>query len=340
MKSSIMEIKDLTISFATQMGIVEAVRGVSLSLKKGEVLAIVGESGSGKSVLCRAPLQLLPANAQITGSIVAGGQDILSLNERQIENLRGSLFSMVFQDPMLSLNPTMSVGQQICEAILKKEKISWEKAKEKALNLLQMVGLDAAEQRFQLQPHFFSGGMRQRCVLAIALAADPEILFADEPTTALDVTMQAQILELLQSLQKKMGLSVVIVSHDLGVVAKIADRIAIMYAGKIVEIGTAEEIFYNPCHPYTWGLLQAQPYFATRGGSLYSIPGMPPTMLNPPKGDAFAERNIYAMKIDYEKMPPFYKLSETHQAATWLLNPNAPKVSLPDCLQKRQGINR
>ena len=333
---NVLEIKNLSVSFATEQGEVEAVRDVSLSLHKGETLAIVGESGSGKSVLCRSVLKLLSPNAFIKqGEIIAGNRDITYFSEPQMQALRGKLFSMVFQDPMLSLNPTMPIGKQITEAILRNKKIAGVSAKQRALELLQLVGLEDAAQRFYLQPHFFFGGMRQRCVLAIALASQPEILFADEPTTALDVTMQSQILDLLQSLQKKMQLAIVFVSHDLGVVARIADRVAIMYAGKIVEIGTAEEIFYDPRHPYTWGLLQAQPFFAPRGGKLYSIPGMPPTLLHPPRGDAFAARNEYALQIDYKKAPPFYKISETHHAASWLLDPQAPQVLPPKILQTR-----
>ena len=243
---------------------------------------------------------------------------------------------MVFQDPMLSLNPTISVGQQICEAILKKEKISWEKAKEKALNLLQMVGLDAAEQRFQLQPHFFSGGMRQRCVLAIALAADPEILFADEPTTALDVTIQARILQLILNLQKKLGIAVIFITHNLGVVAKIADYVNVMYAGKVVETGKAEDIFFDPRHPYTWGLLSSMPDLTgDKKERLYTIPGNPPNLANEVKGDAFAVRNPYALNIDFEEEPPMFEINEHHQAATWLLHPDAPKVEMPQTLKKR-----
>ncbi|SDE13869.1 ABC transporter ATP-binding protein [Sporomusa acidovorans] len=333
---NILQIKNLSVSFHTKQGEVEAVRDVSLALRKGETLAIVGESGCGKSVLCKSVLKLLPPNAVIKqGKIIADNRDITRYSESQMQSLRGSLFSMVFQDPMMSLNPTIPVGRQITEALLRHQQISQQEADRRALELLELVGLEEPVRRFFLQPHFFSGGMRQRCVLAIALASNPQILFADEPTTALDVTMQAQILTLLQLLQKQMALSIVFVSHDLGVVARIADRVAIMYAGKVVEIGTAEEIFYDPRHPYTWGLLQAQPCFTPRGGRLHSISGMPPSLLNPPPGDAFAERNEYAMEIDYEKMPPFFKISDTHSAATWLLDSRAPQVMPPKLLEIR-----
>jgi oligopeptide transport system ATP-binding protein len=328
---NVLEIKNLSVSFRTSQGEVEAVRDVSLSLHKGEVLAIVGESGCGKSVLCKSVMRLLPSNAFFKqGGILAGKEDITMLSEQKMQSLRGRAFSMVFQDPMMALDPTISVGNQIMEAILQHSNAGKLAAKKKAIELLNLVGLEKAEQRFHLQPQFFSGGMRQRCVLAIALASRPQILFADEPTTALDVTMQAQILNLLQSIQKKMNLSILFVSHDLGVVARIADRIAIMYAGKIVEIGTAEDVFYDPRHPYTWGLLRALPYFTIKGSKLYNIKGMPPVLIHPPQGDAFAVRNEYAMKVDYKKMPPFYKISNTHSAATWLLDPRAPQISIPE----------
>lgn len=333
---TILQLKNLSVSFTTDQGEVEAIRDVSLTLQKGETLAIVGESGCGKSVLCRAILKLLSPKACIKqGTILAENKDITHFSESQMQALRGSFFSMIFQDPMLSLNPTMPIGEQIIEAILQHKKMSKQEAKKQALELLTLVGLDEPLQRFYLQPHFFSGGMRQRCVLAIALASKPQILFADEPTTALDVTMQTQILSLLQTLQKKLSLSILFVSHDLGVVAQIADRVAIMYAGKIVELGTAKEIFHDPRHPYTWGLLSAQPYFAQRGSKLFHIPGTPPNLLNPPPGDAFAVRNAYALKKDYKEMPPFYKITDTHSAATWLLDPRASKVMPPKLLQTR-----
>ena len=230
---------------------------------------------------------------------------------------------------MSSLNPTIPIGKQMVEAIKKHHKISTDEAKKRAKELMRMVQIDDVEERFHLQPHFFSGGMRQRCVLAMALASEPKVIFADEPTTALDVTVQAKILKLIRELKEKTGVSFVFISHDLGVVAGVADRVAIMYAGKIVEIGTAEEIFYTPRHPYTWGLLSALPAFADKGQTLQSIPGTPPTMIDLPKGDAFAVRNKYAMKIDYEEMPPMFQISPTHYAATWLLDSRAPIVYPP-----------
>ena len=236
---------------------------------------------------------------------------------------------MVFQDPMLTLNPTIPVGKQITEAIIKNQKVSRDEAKKRAVEMLKLVGIPDAEQRYGLQPHFFSGGMRQRCVLAIALACDPEILFADEATTALDATVEAKILDLLLELREKTGISIVFISHDLGAVARIADRVAVMYAGKIIEIGTAEEVYYDPRHPYTWGLLQSLPVLSEGKEWLPTLPGMPPTLIHPPKGDAFAERNVYAMRIDYEKEPPMFRITDTHYAATWLLDERAPKVKVP-----------
>lgn len=334
----LLEIKNLSVSFAAPEGEIEAVRDVSLTLNKGEALAIVGESGCGKSVLCKAVLKLLPKRARVkAGKVIACGEEITALSEPEMRRLRGRVLSMVFQDPLTSLNPTIPVGAQITEAILRHHPVGKAEARRRALALLDLVGIADPAERFALQPHYFSGGMRQRCVLAIALACGPEILFADEPTTALDVTTQAQILDLLRDLQRRMGLSIVFISHDLGVVARIADRIAIMYAGKVVELGTAEDIFYDPRHPYTWALLGALPSLAKKGGRLSGIPGMPPSMLHPPKGDAFAARSAYAMRIDYEQMPPMTKVSETHSAATWLLHPGAPSVRRPVFAGRRRG---
>jgi len=327
---SILKLNDLHLSFYSPLGEIEAVRGVNLELNKGEILAIVGESGCGKSVMSKTILKLLPRNAKIKrGSIIYKGEDITSYSDRKMRGIRGKEIAMVFQDPMSALNPTIPIGKQITETILKHESWSMDCAKKRALDMLELVGIDDTENRYNLQPHFFSGGMRQRCVLAIALASNPKILIADEPTTALDVTVQARILDLLLEIRDKTGISIIFISHDFGVVAKIADRIAVMYAGKIVEVGTAEEIFYDPRHPYTWGLLASLPYFAKKGQSLKSIQGMPPIMINLPKGDTFAPRNPYALEIDYEEEPPMFKVSETHFASTWLLDPRAPKVDPP-----------
>ena len=328
---NLLEVKNLSVSFDSPAGEVQAVRDVSFSLKKGEVLAIVGESGCGKSVLCKSIMKLLPASARIkNGSILVGGQDITNYKERDMQKIRGKIFSMIFQDPMTSLNPTIKIGQQIAEAILVHEKkITKEQVYQRVIELMELVGIERPQERFHLYPYNFSGGMRQRSVMAIALASNPDILFADEPTTALDVTIQAQILDLLREVQEKMGTATILVSHDLGVVARAADRVAVMYAGKIVETGMAEEVYYDPRHPYTWGLMRSLPAFSRGKNSLYTIPGMPPTLVNPPKGDAYACRNEYALGIDYEEMPPMFRITDTHYAATWLLDERAPKIIPP-----------
>ncbi|MDD3337334.1 MAG: ABC transporter ATP-binding protein [Lachnospiraceae bacterium] len=330
-KQYALEINNLSVSFFTADGETEAVRDVSLSLRQGEVLALVGESGCGKSVFCKAIMGLLSKDARIkSGEILKDDRDIRTLSEREMQLLRGSGISMIFQDPLTSLNPTMTIGRQIAEAVkLHNRELNRQQIKAKVLELLELVGIPDAESRYDSYPYHFSGGMRQRCVMAIALAADPQILIADEPTTALDVTIQAEILNLLKEIQKKRNMSILFVTHDLGVVAKIADRVAVMYAGKIVEYGMAEEIFYDARHPYTWGLLSALPYYARAKGELQAIPGFPPHLTPPPKGDAFAVRNPYAMEIDYEEMPPFFPVSETHFAATWLLDEHAPEVVSP-----------
>ena len=329
--SDLLEVKNLSVSFFTPQGEVQAVRDVSFSLKAGEVLAVVGESGCGKSVLCKSIMKLLPDTARIkSGSIAVNGTDITGYRERDMQKLRGRLFSMIFQDPMTSLNPTIPIGEQIGEAVfVHNRKLSKDAVRQRVLELMQLVGIADPQERYRLYPHNFSGGMRQRSVMAIALASNPRILFADEPTTALDVTIQAQILDLLGEIQRKLGTATLLVSHDLGVVARAADRVAVMYAGKIVEIGTAEEIYYDPRHPYTWGLMMALPSWAGEGEELYTIPGMPPTLVDPPAGDAFACRNVYALAADYEEMPPMFRISDTHYAATWLLDGRAPEIIPP-----------
>lgn len=328
---NLLEVKNLSVSFDSPAGEVQAVRDVSFSLKKGEVLAIVGESGCGKSVLCKSIMKLLPASARIKeGKILIRGCDITNYREQDMQKIRGSIFSMIFQDPMTSLNPTIKIGQQIAEAILVHEKkMTKEQVYQRVIELMELVGIDHPRERFHLYPYNFSGGMRQRSVMAIALASNPDILFADEPTTALDVTIQAQILDLLREVQEKLGTATILVSHDLGVVARVADRVAVMYAGKIVETGTAEEVYYDTRHPYTWGLMRSLPAFSKGKDSLYTIPGMPPTLINPPKGDAYACRNEYALGIDYEKMPPMFRITDTHYAATWLLDKRAPQIIPP-----------
>lgn len=338
---NILEVKNLHVSFDTYGGEVQAVRGVSFDLKKGETLAIVGESGSGKSVTTRALAKLIPSppGRIKEGEILFEGKDLAKLSEREMQKIRGKDISTIFQDPMTSLNPTMKIGTQVMEGLLKHHKISKKEARKRTLELLELVGLPEPEKRIDQYPHQFSGGQRQRIVIAIALACGPKILIADEPTTALDVTIQAQILELMKDIQKKVDSSIIFITHDLGVVANVADRVAVMYAGKIVEIGTADEIFYNPKHPYTWGLLGSMPTLDNEDESLIAIPGSPPDMLNPPVGDAFAARNEYAMEIDFVEQPPMFKVSDTHYAATWLLHEHAPKVEPPLAVQSRMKDN-
>ncbi|WLR53832.1 ABC transporter ATP-binding protein [Mesobacillus subterraneus] len=334
---NILEVKDLNISFHTFAGEVQAIRGVNFELKKGETLAIVGESGSGKSVTTKAIMKLLPpGNSEIKqGEILFEGKDLAKLSDKQMQKIRGQDISMIFQDPMTSLNPTMTVGKQIMEPLIKHQNMSRSAAGERAVQLLKLVGIPKPELRVKQYPHQFSGGMRQRVVIAIALACNPKVLIADEPTTALDVTIQAQILELMKDLQKKIDTSIIFITHDLGVVANVADRVAVMYGGKIVEIGTVDEVFYNPQHPYTWGLISSMPSLDSKDEELYAIPGTPPNLLHPPKGDAFAPRNEYAMQIDLEEQPPMFKVSDTHYAATWLLHPDAPKVEPPEAVKSR-----
>lgn len=421
-----LEIKNLSVSFNTSRGKVHAVRGINLSIKKGETLAIVGESGSGKSVTAKAILGIEAPNAIIeSGEILYNGKDLLKLSEKEMEKIRGNKITMIFQDPLSSLDPIMKIGPQLTEATLlngktnqkiagrqlaatlktlkgiltkaeytllettvkkaekdytdffktlgteatdlstaiknlpdafdsiremfsipealgkinalvqeKTFKVTKKIAYQKAIDIMQEVGIREPEKRFNQYPFEFSGGMRQRIVIAIAIAANPELLICDEPTTALDVTIQAQILELINRLKKSRGMTVLFITHDLGVVANVADTIAVMYAGKVVETGTAQDIFYSPAHPYTWALLSSMPDLDTKD-TLEAIPGTPPNMLNPPKGDAFAPRNKYAMAIDFEMEPPEFKISQTHYASTWLLHPNAPKVQPPKSVTDR-----
>ncbi|MFD1037516.1 dipeptide ABC transporter ATP-binding protein [Virgibacillus byunsanensis] len=323
----ILTVEDLNVSFDTYEGEVKAVRGVSFDLYKGETLAVVGESGSGKSVMSKSLMGLIPEPpGKITaGSIHYKNRNIVNMSKNEIRKLRGSEISIIFQDPMTSLNPTMTVKNQIIEGMITHQNLSKKVATQKAVELLELVGLQDAATRIDLYPHQFSGGMQQRVVIAMALACKPEILIADEPTTALDVTVQAQVLDLLKDIQKQMGTSIIFITHDLGVVASIADRVAVMYAGKIAEVGKTEEIFYTPKHPYTIGLLKAMPNLNNALEELATIPGAPPNLLAPPVGDAFAERNSQAMNIDYLYEPPLFKVSQSHYAATWLLHKKATK---------------
>ena len=325
----LLQVKNLCVNFGTYGGEVQAVRGVTFDLHKGETLAIVGESGSGKSVACKTIMRILSSNANIkSGEILFNNKDLTKLSESEMEKIRGKDIAMIFQDPMTSLNPTMTIGKQIMEGIIKHQKTSRQEAKVKAMELIDLVGISDPEKRFKQYPHQFSGGMRQRIVIAISLACNPKVLIADEPTTALDV-IQAQILELIKDLQSKTGVAVIFITHDLGVVANMADRVAVMYAGKIIEYGTSDDIFYNPQHPYTWGLLGSMPTLDIGDNDLYNIPGTPPDLMHPPKGDAFALRSAYALKLDHIAQPPMFKISDTHHAATWLLHPLAKKTERP-----------
>ena len=338
MSETILSIENLRIHFETFAGEVQAIRGVNLKLQKGETLALVGESGSGKSVTAKSVMKLLSNSAVVKeGTITFKGENILEKSERDMQSIRGKEIAMIFQDPMTSLDPTMKIGKQITEVIIKHEKASKEEADKRAEELLELVGIPNAKERMKQYPHQFSGGQRQRIVIAIALACNPDVLIADEPTTALDVTIQAQILELLKELQQQFQMAIIFITHDLGVVANVADRVAVMYAGKVVEVGTADEVFYNPQHPYTWGLLRSMPTLHT-GDTLYAIPGSPPDLLDPPVGDAFALRSDVALEIDRVKEPPMFEVSPTHFAATWLLDPRAPKVPVPEEIVRRRNI--
>lgn len=337
MDEIILEVRDLVISFNTFEGKVKAVRGVNFDLKRGETLAIVGESGSGKSVSTKAINGLLPEKNSIieNGEILFKGENLLKKTESEMQKIRGRDIAMIFQDPMTSLNPTLTVGRQIAEPMIKHLGYSKKEGLIKAIDWMRLVGIKNPEETHKHYPHQFSGGMRQRVMIAIALACEPKILIADEPTTALDVTIQAQILELMEDLKDKIDTSIIFITHDLGVVAQMADRIAVMYAGQIVEVGTDDEIFYNPKHPYTWGLLSSIPSVDERQTTLYTIPGSPPNLLYEPVGDAFAPRNEYALTIDFKKEPKMFKISDTHYAKTWLLHPEAPSISLPIDIQER-----
>lgn len=340
MSNTILSVEGLRVQFSLRGKVLNAIRDVGLTLEKGESLAIVGESGSGKSVLCKTFMGLLDANGSITaGHILFKDEDLTQYTtEKQWLGIRGKKIAMVMQDPMTSLNPLKTVGAQIAEAVILHQGLSGEAARAEAVRILADVGINDPERRYKQYPHEFSGGMRQRVVIAIAVACRPEILICDEPTTALDVTIQAQILHLIRQLKEKYQLTTIYITHDLGVVANVADRIAVMYAGDIVEIGRCEEVFYDPRHPYTWALLSSLPQLAERGDELYSIQGTPPNLFADIQGDAFAPRNPHALKIDFVKRPPYFEVSPTHKARTWLLDPRAPKVEPPESIRKlREG---
>lgn len=335
-REPILSARDVEISFSLRGKKLNAIRRCSLDLYQGETLAIVGESGSGKSVFTKSFLGMLDANGSITGgSILFEGKDLAKYKtEKDWMTIRGKKISMVMQDPMTSLNPLKKIGRQIEESIELNQGIKGPEAKKMALEMLKKVGIPDPERRYQQYPHEFSGGMRQRVVIAIAAACRPQILICDEPTTALDVTIQAQILNLIRDLQKELNMTVIYITHDLGVVANVADRVAVMYAGQIVEYGKVDEIFYDAWHPYTWALLSALPQLGIKGEELPTIEGTPPNLFNEIKGDAFAPRNRMALAIDFEEEPPFFNVSPTHKAKTWYLDPRAPKIEQPDSIRK------
>ena len=332
----ILSAKEVDVKFKVRGRVLNAIRGISLDLYKGESIAIVGESGSGKSVFTKTFMGLLESNGYInSGSIMYKGMDLAKFKtNKEWQAIRGKEIAMVSQDPMTSLNPLKVVGKQIQEAIELHRGLKGAEAKRLAIELLEDVGIANPEKRYNQYPHEFSGGMRQRVVIAIAIGCNPKILICDEPTTALDVTMQAQILDLLKNIQKQYKLTIVFITHDLGVVANVADRVAVMYAGDIVEVGLVEEIFYNAKHPYTWALLSSLPQLGVKGEELYSINGTPVNLYKEIKGDAFAYRNPRALKIDFEIAPPYFEVSKTHKAKTWLLDPRAPKVEYPKSLKR------
>lgn len=335
-KKTILSARDVEIQFSLRGDKLTAIRGCSLDLYEGETLAIVGESGSGKSVFTKSFLGMLDQNGSITGgSIMYEGNDLAKYTtEKEWRTIRGKKISMVMQDPMTSLNPLKKVGMQIQESIELHQGLDKAAAKAEAIRMLDIVGIPNPEVRYNQYPHEFSGGMRQRAVIAIAVACHPDILICDEPTTTLDVTIQAQILDLIRKLQKNLGMTIIYITHDLGVVANVADRVAVMYAGQIVEIGMAEEIFYDAWHPYTWALLSALPQLGIKGEKLPTIDGTPPNLFNKITGDAFAPRNRQALAIDFKKEPPFFDVSPTHKAKTWYLDPRAPKVTQPESIKR------
>ena len=329
-RQPIISAKDVEITFSLRGRKLNAIRKCSLDLYEGETLAIVGESGSGKSVFTKTFVGMLDANGKITGgSIMFEGRDMTKFTEKDWLGVRGKKIAMVMQDPMTSLNPLKKIGKQIQESIEHHQGLKGEEAKKAAIEMLGKVGIPDPERRYEQYPHEFSGGMRQRVVIAIAAACRPQVLICDEPTTALDVTIQAQILKLIKDLQKEFNYTIVFITHDLGVVANVADRVAVLYAGQIVEVGTTEEVFYDPRHPYTWALLSSLPQLAQRDTELFSITGTPPSLYNKIAGDPFAPRNPYCLKIDVVKAPPMFKITETHYAKTWLLDPRAPKIDKP-----------
>ncbi|MBQ8081264.1 MAG: ABC transporter ATP-binding protein [Clostridia bacterium] len=342
MSNIILSVEGLNVKFSLRGKVLHAIRDVSLDLYEGETLAIVGESGSGKSVLTKTFMGLLDTNGWIeSGRILYQGKDLAQYQtEKEWLTIRGREIAMVLQDPMTSLNPLKTVGAQIEEALRLHRGLRGREAKAKVAELLTDVGIGDPERRMRQYPHEFSGGMRQRVIIAIALACNPKILICDEPTTALDVTIQAQIIRLIYDLVHKYRITAIYITHDLGVVANVADRVAVMYAGDIVEIGTCREVFYEPCHPYTWALLSSLPQLGVKGEELFTIKGTPPNLFHQVVGDAFAPRNPQALEADYIERPPFFEVSPTHKARTWLLDERAPRITPPKALERLKKVGK
>lgn len=330
MAEKILEVKNMKTSFYTHVGEVQSVRGVSFSVDKGQAIGIVGESGSGKSVTSMSIMRLLQYPGTIKeGEVFFKGEDLVKKDKNEMMAVRGNQIAMIFQDPMTSLNPVYTVGDQIMEAVIRHQGLSKKEAREKAIEMLRLVGIPSPDSRVDNYPHEFSGGMRQRAMIAIALSCQPDLLIADEPTTALDVTIQAQILELLKELKDKVNTSIILITHDLGVVADVCSRIIVMYGGLIMEEGSSEEIFYNPMHPYTMGLLKSIPRLDLGSKQrLIPIPGSPPDLIKPPTGCPFAARCPYTMKICQERLPEYHESTPGHRAMCWLHHGDAPKVQL------------
>lgn len=336
-QDSILTIRDLVIQFHLRGRSLTAIRGVSLDVPREQTLAIVGESGSGKSVLVKNLVGMLDPNGRIIDGVIKyEGREIQNLTEKEWMKVRGREIAMIFQDPMTALNPLKTIGKQIQESIEHNQGIKGDKAKKMVYEILKEVGISNPERRYKQYPFEFSGGMRQRVVIAVAIACNPKVLICDEPTTALDVTIQAQILNLLMDLKEKLGLTIIFITHDLGVVARIADKVAVMYAGDVVEIGQVDEIFFDPRHPYTWALLSSLPQLGIKGEALYSIKGTPPNLFMDIQGDAFAPRNPQALKIDFVERPPYFEVSPTHIVKSWLEDERAPDIKPPAQIAKLQ----
>ena len=336
----ILSAHEVEVTFSLRGKKLTAIRRTSLDLYEGETLAIVGESGSGKSVFTKCFVGMLDKNGSITnGSIMYEGEDLTKFSEKDWLRIRGKKIAMVTQDPMTSLNPLKTIGYQIQESVELHQGLKGHEAKQEVYRILKAVGIPEPERRYKQYPHEFSGGMRQRVVIAIAVACRPQILICDEPTTALDVTIQAQILDLIRRLQKEQNMTIIYITHDLGVVANVADRVAVMYGGQIIEIGMANEVFFNPQHPYTWALLSALPQLGVKGEKLPAIDGTPPSLFNKIQGDAFAPRNKHALNIDFVEEPPMYEVTGTHTVKSWLRDPRAPKVEQPDAIGRLSKMN-